>query len=868
MKGERKTVHVLAHTHWDREWYQTYEQFRRRLVFMLDELLDVLESKPDYRRFTLDGTMVLVEDYLEIRPENRERLAKLIREGRLLVGPWYTMPDENLVHGESLLRNLEFGLALARQWTDTPMLCGYLIDVFGHVAQLPQILKQVGISSALLYRGIGDYPKDLFDWKAPDGSTVLVAKLDAERSYSTWYFALRWPFDNKPATEAELQTRARALVEHLTASAATSQLLSMDGVDHIEVDPQFPELLQQVARLVPETEFIQSTFPEYEAAVRKLKPTLETLEGPLYQQGRRGINNHLLKNVLSSILPIKQANDACETLLLKWAEPFGAVTGLGGTQRNTAFLDRAWTLLFQNQTHDSICGCSITRVHRDNLFRFDQVLDLATDAVDDSLRRLAATVAPAEAGQQRYLVWNPLPEDRQAIVRIEILLPPGEALNPVIRDASGAELVWQALGVQRNREKTLIEFRRLPQAQFADAWELALPLTLVAGGYTTFTVENRANPAFVPGDFAWPVWHAPVRPQGSLATGPSTWSNGLYEVKLEPGLGLFVRPSGSTEPFSPLYHLEDEGDVGDGWVWRKPRLDETVRDQVTSVSVAADGPLCLQVRVVHRLLVPAGIEALEDSRTKELLPLEVVVTVSLYRGEALVDLTAEFDNACVGHRLRLGFVLPGKPSRLATTTPFALTDWPLESGTPLDAQEAPSSVVPNQGLVVVATPAGSVSLANRGLYETEIVDRTLYVTLLRSFEREVGRGRTGDLSRLLGHHRVELAWAHDAKTLSNTELVVRAEAWKAGVKTSLIPAAHGPAVKGPAEQSYLRIEKGRAVLSAWKTHPEGGWLVRLVNLEATPQAVTLKTAPGLVPHNTVTLPGGGFVTLHLRPVRS
>ncbi len=706
-----KTVHVLAHTHWDREWYQTFEQFRRRLVFMIDELLDVLEAQPEYRRFTLDGTMILVEDYLEIRPENRERLAKLIGEKRILVGPWYTMPDENLVRGEALLRNLEHGLALAHEWTDTPLLCGYLVDVFGHVSQLPQILQKVGIGSALLYRGIGDYPQDLFRWKAPDGSQVLVIKLDAERSYSTWYFALRWPFDDKVATEAELAERARALVKHLAVAGTTDHLLSMDGVDHIEVDPQLPTLVKKLGRLVPETEFRQSTIPEYEAAVRQLNPQLDTLEGPLYQQGRRGINNHLLKNVLSSILPIKQANDACETLLLQGAEPLDAVVNVGQASRNAAFLKRAWTLLFQNQTHDSICGCSITRVHRDNLFRFDQIRDLAQDVVDDSLATLAATVVPPTAGLSRYLVWNSQPLAREAVVRVEVLLPPGEAFNPVLRDVDGNELLWQALGVQRNREKTRVQVRRLPQAEFADVWELAVPLKLTSGGYTSFTVENRANAAFQAGDFAWPVWHAPVRPQGSMATATG-WNTGVYDVMVAPGEGVQVRRAGSTGPFRSLYHFEDEGDVGDGWVWRKPRFDPTLLGEIARVEVASDGPLCLQVRVVHRLVLPAGIEALEDRRSGELLPHDVTVTLSFYRGEALVDLTAEFENASVGHRLRLGFALPGTPKALATTTPYAFTSWPLEAGTPPDAQEAPSNVVPNQGLAVVTTTDGQLSVTN------------------------------------------------------------------------------------------------------------------------------------------------------------
>jgi alpha-mannosidase/mannosylglycerate hydrolase len=255
---------VVSHTHWDREWYASFERFRRRLVFLLDELLEVLETMPEYRIFfTLDGTCSLIDDYLELRPENRDRLARLTASGRIVLGPWYTMPDEFLVSGESLIRNLTLGMKMAKEWGALPMKCGYLPDVFGHAPQLPQILGHLGIGSALLYRGIGDFQKDLFDWKAPDGSTVLVFKLDAERSYSSFYFALRWPFDGRPRTDVEALERANKLVEHLAAHSGSDALLSMDGVDHIEIDREVPALLAMLNEKMEGVKFRQSTISEY-----------------------------------------------------------------------------------------------------------------------------------------------------------------------------------------------------------------------------------------------------------------------------------------------------------------------------------------------------------------------------------------------------------------------------------------------------------------------------------------------------------------------------------------------------------------------------------------------------------------------------
>jgi mannosylglycerate hydrolase len=155
-------VHFVSHTHWDREWYLTYEQFRLRLVGLIDRLLDLMESRPDFEFFHLDGQTIVLEDYLELRPAQEGRLRKLIEDGRILIGPWYDMPDEFLVSGESLVRNLALGHRLASTF-GTPMPVGYLPDLFGHVAQMPQILRGLGLDNAILWRGFGG-PRAEYWW--------------------------------------------------------------------------------------------------------------------------------------------------------------------------------------------------------------------------------------------------------------------------------------------------------------------------------------------------------------------------------------------------------------------------------------------------------------------------------------------------------------------------------------------------------------------------------------------------------------------------------------------------------------------------------------------------------------------------------
>ena len=116
MPEKTRTAFIVSHTHWDREWYLPYHRFRVNLIRVVDGVLDALESDESFEHFVLDGQAVVLEDYLEARPENAERIAKLVRLGALSLGPWYVLPDEFLVSGEATVRNLLVGNAVAKEF--------------------------------------------------------------------------------------------------------------------------------------------------------------------------------------------------------------------------------------------------------------------------------------------------------------------------------------------------------------------------------------------------------------------------------------------------------------------------------------------------------------------------------------------------------------------------------------------------------------------------------------------------------------------------------------------------------------------------------------------------------------------------------
>lgn len=390
---------IVPHTHWDREWYQTHEQFRYRLVQLMDGLLDLLERDPAFLHFTLDGQTILLDDYFEVRPEARDRVEKLVRSGRLLIGPWYVLPDEWLVSGEALIRNLRLGLARAEAMGGS-MKIGYVPDQFGHVGQLPQIFASFGMEGAVLWRGVGaDIDETLFDWEAADGTRLLTVYLI--QGYGN--------FVHPPLEADRLATRLRQAAAALRPHSRIESLLLMNGSDHVEPLPGLSEALRQVTILSDDLEVEIGTLPGFlERARREAPAERQVHHGEL----RSGLRSPLLEGCASTRMPQKRADFENDRLLTRYLEPLAAWLGELGGDPDPAMIDLAWRIALENHPHDSICGCSVDAVHRQMDVRFERVADIAGSHLARVTRELGAAVeAPREgfgrgAGQS-LVVWNP-----------------------------------------------------------------------------------------------------------------------------------------------------------------------------------------------------------------------------------------------------------------------------------------------------------------------------------------------------------------------------------------------------------------------------------------------------------------------------
>jgi alpha-mannosidase len=357
---------VVPHTHWDREWYLPFEQFRLRLGLVVDGVLDTLERDNSFTSFTLDGQAIVLEDYLELRPENEERLRTMLAAGRLEVGASYVLPDEILVGGESLVRNLLLGRRVCRRFGVEPSGAGYLPDSFGHPAQLPQILAGFGIRTFLFSRGLGDEIDDVgvvFRWQAGPDEVVACQMLPHYDNFArlTWH--------------QDAEQRVRRIVEVFgegVSKAGGDEILLANGSDHLPVEPELPEILAELERTFG-AEFRIGRYDQYAPAAEGLPAHQGELVGSRLQNVLRGVN--------SARIYLKQANERAERRLLSIETAAALQTLRHEAPYPASDLRLAWRDLLRNHPHDSICGCSCDEVHRDMLVRYEQ-LDRTLDYVE------------------------------------------------------------------------------------------------------------------------------------------------------------------------------------------------------------------------------------------------------------------------------------------------------------------------------------------------------------------------------------------------------------------------------------------------------------------------------------------------------
>lgn len=755
---EKKSVHIVSHTHWDREWYLPFEKHHVLLCKLMDQLIERLEKDSDFKSFHLDGQTIILDDYLQFRPEMKEKLQGLILEGRIHIGPWYILQDEFLTSSEANIRNLQYGLQDASKWGAVSKL-GYFPDSFGNMGQAPQILKQAGIDTAVFGRGVKptgfnntisdseDYesPYSEMMWQSPDGSSVLGIL------FANWYSN-----GNEIPVNAE---EAKAFWEQRIAAAekyaSTPHLLMMNGCDHQPVQTNIPEAIKVAQELFPDYEFIHSDFDQYIRQVKHTLPNdLKVVNGELRSQHTDGWGT--LVNTASARVYIKQLNQIGQTMLEKVAEPLASIAYLYGEKYPHHLFSYAWKTLMQNHPHDSICGCSVDEVHREMVTRFDKSRHVAEMIVDDSIAAITSKVNTnfyQKYGMETkpFTVFNPTGWKRTGVVSIELDIDrhyyakgvnKSELLNisledRILVDEDGNQYPYELedLGIQFGYDLPDDRFR---QPYMARKVRIAFEAVSIPGlGYKTYAFVNAPKSA---------VNH-------SLFNNDREIENEFLVVKVEENGSLTITDKSSGKVFENLCVYEDSGDIGNEYMYRQP-VDEpllTTEGVKAEIRIVEDTSFQSALEIVHHWELPAGASeqldveqsglvwftARKSKRVQETKPFTIKTIVKLERNGKGIDVTTSFYNQVTDHRLRVLF-----PANIETDYHYAdsIFEAAKRDNAPSKEWKNPSNCQHQQAFVNVHNADGGLTIANKGLNEYEILrdgKNTIAVTLLRAV-RELG----------------------------------------------------------------------------------------------------------------------------------
>ncbi len=770
-----RRVSIVPHTHWDREWYEPFQSFRIRLVHLLDGLLELLERDPAYKTFLLDGQMAVVDDYLEVRPEAEERIRTLARAGRLTLGPWYILMDEFLVSGETIIRDLQMGMTRAAAFGE-PMEVGYLPDMFGHVSQMPQLLRLAGFEHAVVWRGVPSaIDRTAFQWEAPDSSKVRAEYLVAG-------------YGNGSSIPQDPDVLVRRVSDHerQISSFLLDGMLLMNGMDHQEPQPWLGSVVSQANDLQDNYFFEVTSLASY----LKDAPNgeLPTWKGEL----RSGARANVLMGVTSNRVDVKRRAAAAERALERRAEPFCALFLTPDDEWPGRLLELGWTQVVRNAAHDSICACSVDDVADAVLGRYAEARQIADGVAASALKSFARSlrepgvfvVNPSShrrggvveivlRGESPVPGTQPLPEepgpfgmprglgaltlDAATVRNLLGLLPDGSQIDAhtwiqsvvVSEDDTGLEITI-AFGTEERSDVPISSIKHDLYARLGARPDSSVRIRLDEPP----TQRLLARVAQVPG-LGWKpaaaapltnpvtVEEAPVTsPAAAFGPAPGTTAvvmrNGLVTVEVDPSDGTFA-----VDGLRGFGKLVDGGDHGDSYNYSPPLTDLVVdAPDSVSVSVSEAGPLRSGVLIVSRYTWPERVDDVTRSRSGR-RTVEVSTSLELHAEERSVRVSTSFVNPSRDHRLRVHLPLPSPATLSQAESAFAVVDRGLEVEGRADELGLPTFC--SRRFV----SAGGLTVVHDGAMEYELVDieeaggtkraHTLALTLLRS---------TGMLSRL------------------------------------------------------------------------------------------------------------------------
>ncbi|MFR0046103.1 MAG: mannosylglycerate hydrolase [Clostridium butyricum] len=746
-----KKVHIVPHMHWDREWYFSTEESRILLVNNMKEIMDMLENNPDYPYFVMDGQTAILEDYLAVKPQDKERIKKLVEEGKLIIGPWYTQTDEMVVGGESIVRNLLYGIKDCGEFGDY-MKIGYLPDSFGQSAQMPQILNGFDIKHSMFWRGCSERKgtgKTEFNWTSDDGSEVVVQMLPLGYAIGKYL----------PTDIDALKKRMEKYFPVLDRGATTEHEILPNGHDQMPVQKNIFDVIEKLKELYPDREFFLSRYENIFEELEK-ESNRDTISGEFLD----GKYMRVHRSIFSTRMDIKAANARIESKITNILEPLASIAYSLGFEYHHGLIELIWKEIMKNHAHDSIGCCCSDKVHKEIMNRF-LLAEEKVDRLIEFYKRKITDAISCEKALDKLTIFNLMPYEREEIIRAQIItkMKSFEMVNDedikldfqvIHKEEIDAGLIDRQIVHYGNYDPFMIytiEFKDIVPAM----------------GYKTYLIKES--------EFMIEKEYEAV----------NKIDNDFYEIEVNENGTLKILDKKINKTFDNVLLMENGGDEGDEYDF-SPLVDEKLifNTHVKAEYSIKKNKFNNEIKISYRLDVPKNIESRKNNNIDGYVDFNISINVP--NDKARIDIVFDIDNQACDHRIRTYI-----PTNIASK--FSVSDnqfgyikrdvydeamdvWEKEGW-----DERPDSIYPMLTFVGLSDEEHGVAVLTNSTREFEIVGEkfdTIAITLFRSVgflgkEEMIRRpGRPSGIklptpdSQLIGNITIDFAIAtHEKSTL-------------------------------------------------------------------------------------------------------
>ncbi|MBS5983371.1 MAG: mannosylglycerate hydrolase [Clostridium butyricum] len=746
-----KKVHIVPHMHWDREWYFSTEESRILLVNNMKEIMDMLENNPDYPYFVMDGQTAILEDYLAVKPQDKERIKKLVEEGKLIIGPWYTQTDEMVVGGESIVRNLLYGIKDCGEFGDY-MKIGYLPDSFGQSAQMPQILNGFDIKHSMFWRGCSERKgtgKTEFNWTSDDGSEVVVQMLPLGYAIGKYL----------PTDIDALKKRMEKYFPVLDRGATTEHEILPNGHDQMPVQKNIFNVIEKLKELYPDREFFLSRYENIFEELEK-ESNRDTISGEFLD----GKYMRVHRSIFSTRMDIKAANARIESKITNILEPLASIAYSLGFEYHHGLIELIWKEIMKNHAHDSIGCCCSDKVHKEIMNRF-LLAEEKVDRLIEFYKRKITDAISCEKALDKLTIFNLMPYEREEIIRAQIItkMKSFEMVNDedikldfqvIHKEEIDAGLIDRQIVHYGNYDPFMIY-----TIEFKDV--------MPAMGYKTYLIKES--------EFMIEKEYEAV----------NKIDNDFYEIEVNENGTLKILDKKINKTFDNVLLMENGGDEGDEYDF-SPLVDEKLifNTHVKAEYSIKKNKFNNEIKISYRLDVPKNIESRKNNNIDGYVDFNISINVP--NDKARIDIVFDIDNQACDHRIRTYI-----PTNIASK--FSVSDnqfgyikrdvydeamdvWEKEGW-----DERPDSIYPMLTFVGLSDDKHGVAVLTNSTREFEIVGEkfdTIAITLFRSVgflgkEEMIRRpGRPSGIklptpdSQLIGNIIIDFAIAtHEKSTL-------------------------------------------------------------------------------------------------------